>query len=55
MTNVKLHAGYAVQLAGLVALAVGAVLSAHHLAIGGSLLGGAAAVYIGQKIRTVAF
>jgi hypothetical protein len=55
MTNVKLHAGYAVQLAGLVALAVGAVLSAHHLAIGASLLGGAAALHVGKIIRTVTF
>jgi hypothetical protein len=55
MTNVQVHTGYAIQLGGLIALAIGAVLSVHHLAIGASLLGGAAALYIGKKIRTVAF
>jgi hypothetical protein len=53
MTDLKTNVGYGVQLGGIVALAIGAVLSVHHLAVGATLLGGAAALYIGQKIRSV--
>jgi hypothetical protein len=45
--------GYAVQLGGFGALVVGAVLSMHHAAIAAAFLGGAAAFYIGEKIRTL--
>ena len=46
--------GYIVQLAGLAAFGVGAVLSVHHVAIAASFVGGAAAVYVGKKIRALA-
>jgi hypothetical protein len=46
--------GYIVQLGGIGSLVVGAVLSAHHAAIAIAFLAGAAAYYIGEKIRTVA-
>ena len=45
--------GYAVQLAGIAAGIGGAILSLHHAAIAVCFLGGAAAFYIGEKIRTV--
>ena len=46
--------GYIVQLGGIAAFVVGAVLSAHHAAIAASFAGGAAAFYVGEKIRTLA-
>lgn len=46
--------GYIVQLGGIGALVVGAVLSVHHAAIATAFLAGAAAFYIGEKIRTLA-
>ncbi len=54
MNASKKTIGYLVQLGGLAALAVGAVLSIHHVAIAASLVGGAAAVYVGEKIRALA-
>ena len=45
--------GYIVQLAGIAAFTVGAVFSLHHVPIGASFLGGAAAFYVGKKIRTL--
>jgi hypothetical protein len=45
--------GYIVQLGGIAAFTVGAALSLHHLPIGISFLGGAAAFYVGKKIRTL--
>lgn len=45
--------GYAVQLAGIAAGIAGAILSLHHAAIAVCFLSGAAAFYIGEKIRTV--
>jgi hypothetical protein len=53
MSQLQIHVGYGVQLGGIVALGVGAMLSLHHLAIGACLLGGAAAVYLGRKVREV--
>lgn len=50
----KTTIGYAVQLGGIGAMVVGAVLSAHHVAIAAAFLGGAAAFYVGEKIRTLA-
>jgi len=46
--------GYIVQLSGIAGFTLGAVLSIHHIAIGAAFLGGVAAFYVGQKIRTVA-
>jgi hypothetical protein len=46
--------GYLVQLGGICAFAVGAIFSVHHLAIGAAFVGGAAAFYVGQKIRSIA-
>ena len=46
--------GYIVQLGGIGSLVVGAVLSVHHAAIATAFLAGAAAFYIGEKIRTIA-
>jgi hypothetical protein len=53
MSASKTTIGYAVQLGGIGALVLGAVLSAHHIAIAAALLGGAAAFYVGEKIRTL--
>jgi hypothetical protein len=46
--------GYFVQLGGIAAFAVGAVLSLHHVAIGVAFVGGAVAYYVGEKIRAMA-
>jgi len=46
--------GYIVQLGGIGAFTVGAVFSLHHIAIGAAFLGGAAAFYVGGKIRSLA-
>jgi hypothetical protein len=54
MSASKTTVGYAVQLGGIGAVVVGAVLSAHHAAIAVAILGGAAAFYVGEKIRTLA-
>ena len=45
--------GYIVQLGGIAAFTLGAVFSLHHIPIGVSFLGGAAAFYVGKKIRTL--
>jgi uncharacterized membrane protein len=45
--------GYIVQLAGIGTVVVGAVLSVHHALIAAAFLGGAAAFYVGEKIRTL--
>jgi hypothetical protein len=50
----KTTIGYLVQLAGIGAFAAGAVFSVHHLAIAAAFIGGAAAFYVGQKIRSIA-
>jgi hypothetical protein len=54
MSASKTTVGYVVQLSGIAAFVVGAVLSAHHVAIAAVFLGGAAAFYVGEKIRTLA-
>ena len=46
--------GYAVQLGGLGAFTVGAVLSVHHAVIGALFIGGTVAFYVGQKIAALA-
>lgn len=46
--------GYIVQLGGIAAFAAGAVASVHHIAIGAAFIGGAAAFYVGEKIRALA-
>lgn len=46
--------GYLVQLGGIAAIVAGAVLSLHHIAIALCFAAGAAAFYIGKKIRAVA-
>lgn len=53
MSASKTTIGYVVQLSGIGALVLGAVLSVHHAAIAAAFLGGAAAFYIGEKIRTL--
>jgi hypothetical protein len=45
--------GYIVQLSGIAAFALGAILSLHHVPIGASFVGGAAAFYVGLKIRAL--
>jgi hypothetical protein len=45
--------GYIVQLGGIASFTLGAVFSLHHISIGASFLGGAAAFYVGQKIRAL--
>ena len=54
MSASKTTIGYIVQLGGIGAFALGAVLSFHHAAIAASFAGGAAAFYVGQKIRMLA-
>jgi len=46
--------GYIVQLGGIAAFTLGAIFSVHHIAIGAAFIGGAAAFYIGEKVRTIA-
>lgn len=46
--------GYIVQLGGIASFTIGAVFSLHHAAIGAAFLGGAAAFYVGGKIRSLA-
>ena len=53
MATSKKTIGYIVQLGGIASCTVGAILSAHHLAIGAAFLAGAAAFYVGDKIRTM--
>jgi hypothetical protein len=43
--------GEIVELAGLGAFIAGGILSIHHYAIAACIVGGAAAVYIGKKLR----
>jgi hypothetical protein len=43
--------GEIIELAGFGAFIAGGVLSIHHYAIAACIVGGAAAVYIGKKLR----
>ncbi len=52
MSDSKKTIGYFVQLGGIAAFAVGAVLSVHHVAIAAFFITGAVAVYVGKKIRS---
>jgi hypothetical protein len=54
MSVSKKTIGYIVQLGGIGAFAAGAVASVHHVAIAAAFIGGAAAFYVGQKIRSLA-
>lgn len=54
MSTNKKTIGYLVQLGGLAAFTLGAIFSVHHVAIGAAFLGGAAAFYVGQKVRALA-
>jgi len=54
MTISKKTIGYIVQLGGIGAFAVGVVLSFHHAGIAAAFASGAAAFYVGEKIRTLA-
>ena len=54
MSASKTTIGYIVQLGGIAAFGLGAVLSFHHVAIAASFAGGAAAFCVGKKIRTLA-
>ena len=54
MNASKKTIGYLVQLGGIAAFTLGAIASVHHAAIGAAFLGGAAAFYVGEKIRTLA-
>ncbi len=53
MSASKTTIGYLVQLGGVASFAIGAVLSFHHAAIAASFVGGAAAYFVGQKIRAL--
>jgi hypothetical protein len=46
--------GCLVQLGGIASFTLGVIFSLHHVAIGAAFLVGAAAFYVGQKIRTLA-
>lgn len=54
MSVSKSYIGYAIELGGFGAFVVGAILSVHHIAIAACFVGGAAAVYVGKKVRTFA-
>jgi hypothetical protein len=52
MTTVSTkNIGQYVQLAGIGAIVAGAILSVHHYAIGACILIGAAAYYVGTKLK----
>jgi hypothetical protein len=51
MTLSKSTVGYLVQLGGIACAVVGGVLSFQHLGITACFVGGAAAFYVGKKIR----
>ncbi len=53
MSVSKTTVGYIVQASGLGAFVIGGILSVHHIAIAATFLGGAAAYYVGEKIRTL--
>ncbi len=53
MSTSKKTIGYLVQLGGVAAVVVGAVLSLHHIAIALCFAAGGAAFYVGKKIRTL--
>ena len=54
MSVSKSFIGYAIELGGVGAFVVGAILSVHHATIAACFIGGAAAVYIGKKFRALA-
>jgi len=53
MSTSKKTLGYLVQLGGIASFTLGAIFSLHHVAIGAAFLGGAAAFYVGVKIRAM--
>jgi Na+-transporting methylmalonyl-CoA/oxaloacetate decarboxylase beta subunit len=53
MANTKLYfIGEIAQIAGVAAVVAGVVLSLHHWPAAVALIGGAAAFYVGKKLRT---
>jgi hypothetical protein len=54
MTANKSTIGYFLQIGGIAAFTLGAIFSVHHAAIDAAFVGGAAAFYVGEKIRTMA-
>ena len=52
-TQTSQSIGQYVQLGGIGAFVAGAILSVHHYAIGVCFIAGAAAFYIGKKIRAL--
>jgi hypothetical protein len=54
MTESRNNIGLIVQLCGLGAFGVGVVLSIHHIAVAAFFVAGAAAFYVGKKIRSLA-
>ena len=54
MSAHKIFIGYLVQLGGIAAFALGAVLNLRHVLIGAAFVGGAAAFFVGKKIRDLA-
>jgi hypothetical protein len=54
MTANKSTIGYFVQMGGVAAFALGAIFGIHHVALDVAFVGGAAAFYLGEKIRTMA-
>ena len=53
MSASKETIGYIVQLGGIASFAAGAIFSFHHVGIAAAFVGGAAAFYVGQKIRSL--
>jgi hypothetical protein len=53
MSANKTTVGYIVQASGLAAFVIGGIVSVHHVAIAAAFLGGAAAYFVGEKIRTL--
>lgn len=52
MVNAKLiFAGEVAQIAGVISVVAGVVLSLHHWPTAAALIGGGAAFYVGKKLR----
>lgn len=52
MANVKLvFAGEVAQIAGVISVVAGVVMSLHHWPVAAALIGGGAAFFVGKKLR----
>jgi hypothetical protein len=52
MSNPKLvFAGEVAQITGVISVVAGVVLSLHHWPVAAALIGGAAAFFVGKKLR----